>query len=83
MFLQQDISLTRNSGLIGIRMNIMIDRYEDGNWIGRTEFDSPEVDNEVIISGNPGTIKPGMIKEVIITGAEPFDLNAEFVEIGE
>ncbi|MBK9359532.1 MAG: 30S ribosomal protein S12 methylthiotransferase RimO [Bacteroidales bacterium] len=79
MLLQQDISLARNNALIGVRMKVMIDRKEDGNWIGRTEFDSPEVDNEVIITGKAGKLTPGKMVEVMITGAEMYDLRAEFI----
>lgn len=74
MLLQQDISLARNTSLIGSKLKIMVDREEAGTWIGRTEFDSPEVDNEVIISGNIKPLFPGQLIDVIITGAEMYDL---------
>lgn len=76
MLLQQDISLERNSSLIGNRMQVMLDRREGDAWIGRTEFDSPEVDNEVIIRGLSGDFLPGMLVGVKITGAELYDLQA-------
>ncbi|MFH1119202.1 MAG: 30S ribosomal protein S12 methylthiotransferase RimO [Bacteroidota bacterium] len=80
MLLQQDISLAGNTALVGNRMKVMIDKKEDGNWIGRTEFDSPEVDNEVIISGEFSGIEPGMLADVTIIGAGIYDLYAIFSE---
>ena len=49
MELQQDISLEHNRKLIGKNLKVLIDRAENHYFVGRTEFDSPEVDNEVII----------------------------------
>ena len=49
MELQQSISLDLNRQKIGQTFKVMVDRKEGGNFIGRTESDSPEVDNEVII----------------------------------
>lgn len=74
MLLQQEISLERNTSLIGSKMKVMVDREEAGLWIGRTEFDSPEVDNEVIISGNTKPLQAGQLIDVTITGAEMYDL---------
>ncbi|MHC1774222.1 MAG: 30S ribosomal protein S12 methylthiotransferase RimO [Lentimicrobium sp.] len=78
MLIQQDISMDRNIRLIGSQMHVMIDREENGSWIGRTEFDSPEVDNEVIISEFSGRPSPGQLIEVTITGAEMYDLKASY-----
>jgi ribosomal protein S12 methylthiotransferase len=71
---QREISNNLNNNKIGNLLKVIIDRREGDYFIGRTEFDSPEVDNEVIIS--PGTHKmvPGEFVNVHITGAEDFDL---------
>jgi ribosomal protein S12 methylthiotransferase len=78
MLLQQEISLARNTALVGSKVMVMVDKEEDGNWIGRTEFDSPEVDNEVIISEYTKPPAPGQLIEVTITGAELYDLRASY-----
>ena len=59
----------------------MIDRCEGGYWIGRTEFDSPDVDNEVRIEVRDDLhLRIGDLTTVLITGATSFDLDAEVVE---
>lgn len=78
MLLQQEISLARNTAMVGSRIMVMVDKEEGGNWIGRTEFDSPEVDNEVIISEYTKPPLPGQLIEVTITGAELYDLRASY-----
>ena len=55
---------------------MIIDRYEAGVYAGRTAYDSPEVDQEVLINAPQGTLKPGDIIEVVITDAGEFDLTA-------
>jgi len=52
MDIQERISLENNEAKVGHRYRVLIDRYEDDCWIGRTEYDSPEVDDEVIIPDN-------------------------------
>lgn len=79
MLLQQEISTRRNQTLVGTKMKVIVDKAEDGKWIGRTEFDSPEVDNEVLISVLNNPPIPGQMIEVTITGADMYDLFAEFV----
>lgn len=75
MDLQREISLEKNREKIGSTMRVMIDRAEGDYFIGRTEFDSPEVDNEVIIHA-PGAYLPiGAFTDVKITGAEDYDLH--------
>ncbi len=74
MELQERISLEINQKKIGQSMKVLIDRKEGDTFFGRTEHDSPEVDNEVIIA-NPGTlIKPGEFINVEITDTMEFDL---------
>jgi ribosomal protein S12 methylthiotransferase len=69
---QQDISLELNGALMGQTLKVLVDRREGDYWIGRTEFDSPEVDNEVLISGDvPGI---GQFCNVEIYDTAEFDL---------
>ena len=79
MELQQGISLELNQQKIGSVQKILIDRKEGGNFIGRTEFDSPEVDNEVIIDGKENYLRIGDFVNVTITQATEFDLTGEVV----
>lgn len=76
MLLQQDISAKRNTALIGSEIEVIVDRKENGYWSGRSEFDSPEVDNEVLIDDPEGILYPGLIARVKITGADLYDLKA-------
>lgn len=76
MLLQQDISAKRNTALIGSEIEVIVDRKENGYWSGRSEFDSPEVDNEVLIDDPEGKLYPGLIARVKITGADLYDLKA-------
>ncbi|HQQ98081.1 MAG TPA: 30S ribosomal protein S12 methylthiotransferase RimO [Cyclobacteriaceae bacterium] len=73
MELQQGISLELNQARIGKTYQVMIDRKESGNYIGRTEYDSPEVDNEVIIS-TEDYLRVGDFVPVTIRTASEFDL---------
>ncbi len=77
MAIQQEIALEINRKKVGSVMKVVIDREEDEYFIGRTEFDSPEVDGEVLISGKNFT--PGNYYQVKITDAEAFDLYGEIV----
>ncbi len=78
MLIQQEISLARNTAMIGSKIKVMVDRSENGNLIGRSEFDSPEVDNEVIITEFSKAPLPGQLIDVTITGAEMYDLKASY-----
>ena len=77
MNLQHDISMANNELLVGTKQRVLIDRIEGDSYIGRTQFDSPEVDNEVIISLNEGYMRVGDFVDTLITGAEAFDLLAK------
>ena len=79
MMLQQQISFDLNKQKEGLLLKTIIDRKEGGYYIGRTEFDSPEVDNEVLItaSGSPLTI--GEFYMVQVKKADFFDLYGEVV----
>ena len=73
MALQQQISLEKNREKVGTEMKVIIDRKEGEYFIGRTEFDSPEVDNEVLLTSEK-KIKTGQFHDAIIEKADFFDL---------
>ena len=74
MELQEQISLELNEQKIGKVYTVLIDRVESGQFIGRTEFDSPEVDNEVIIDAKEHFLRVGDFAQIKITDATEFDL---------
>jgi ribosomal protein S12 methylthiotransferase len=79
MKLQESISLEKNLSMIGQVLPVLIDRIEDGVAYGRTEFDTPEVDNEVIIQGaadgfDVASLSTGEFYQTEIVDAEAFDL---------
>lgn len=78
MEVQQEISLEKNQKKVGKIFKVMIDKKEAGHYLGRTEFDSVEVDNEVIISGKK-KLAIGEFVNVKITKAYDYDL--EGVEV--
>ena len=77
MELQEQISLELNQQKIGSVFKVLIDRMEGGEFIGRTEFDSPEVDNEVLINAKDHYLRVGDFAEIKITDATEFDLTGE------
>lgn len=79
MDLQQGISLELNQAKIGSVQKVLIDRKEGGEFLGRTEFDSPEVDNEVILDARKNYLRIGDFVKVKITNATEFDLSGEVV----
>ena len=79
MRLQERISLENNAKRIGQKMRVIIDRKEGDFYIGRSEYDSPEVDQELLIS-SPKRLKIGEFYTVRITEADEFDLYAELVK---
>ena len=80
MLLQQQISLEKNQSKVGQSLKVIIDRQENGYYVGRTEFDSPEVDNEVLISENNIKLIIGDFCTVKITKGDFFDLYAELID---
>lgn len=72
MAIQQEISFNLNLEKVGQTFKVLVDRLDNGQFVGRTEFDSPEVDNEVIIKGEGLTV--GEFYQVEITDATEFDL---------
>ena len=79
MEVQQDISYAINSSRVGEVFKVLIDKDEGGILTGRTEYDSPEVDNEVIISNNENSKEVGNFCKVRITGADQFELRGELI----
>lgn len=82
MAAQEEISLSIQESKVGKRMRVVIDREEPEFYVGRTEFDSPEVDPEVLISKNK-PLERGKFYDVVITSALSFELMAEAVADGE
>ena len=80
MSMQQEISLDLNQSRVGKSYSVLIDREEAGYYVGRTQYDSPEVDNEVLIE-NDAELEIGNFYEVRITEAREFDLYGK-VEAG-
>jgi len=79
MELQQGISLELNQQKIGNTYKVLVDRKEGGNFIGRTEYDSPEVDNEVIIESADQYLRIGDFVSVQVNAATEFDLTGTVV----
>lgn len=78
MAVQQDISFEKNQAMIGKIYKVIIDKKEAGRYIGRTEFDSVEVDNEVIVH-SAKKLTPGQFVQVKITKAYDFDIEGEVI----
>lgn len=74
MEIQQEISAGISAGKTGKTLQVIIDRREGDYYIGRTEFDSPEVDPEVLIDAREQALQTGSFYSVKITGADDFDL---------
>jgi len=80
MELQREISLTNNQIEVGKTYKIIVDRFEDQYIVGRTEFDSPEVDQEVLVSKTKGhNVNLGDFIKVKITSCDDYDLIGEIV----
>jgi ribosomal protein S12 methylthiotransferase len=78
MAVQQEISYEKNQEKIGQTFKVLVDKKEAGRFIGRTEFDSVEVDNEVIIQSDR-KLKVGEFVNVKISKAYDFDLEGEVI----
>ncbi|MBQ3844559.1 MAG: 30S ribosomal protein S12 methylthiotransferase RimO [Bacteroidales bacterium] len=79
MDVQQDISLEINSKRLGKTEKVLIDRTEGGYYVGRTQYDSPEVDDEVLISMKDNKLEIGSFVNVKITQADYFDCYGEVI----
>ena len=85
MTLQSGISLEFNRSRIGSEIDVIVDDYTDGVFVCRSEFESPEVDGEILVKADVGEIDPyslvGEFIKVRVTGADEYDLIAEITEI--
>ena len=79
MRLQERISLENNAKRIGQKMRVIIDRKEGDFYIGRSEYDSPEVDQEIIVESFGKRLYRGRFYDVAVTDAEDYDLYAEIL----
>ena len=79
MKLQQKISYNLNQNFLDKKLKVIIDRKEENTFFGRTEFDSPEVDNEIIIKENTKDLKIGNFYNVIVKKALNYDLHCELI----
>jgi ribosomal protein S12 methylthiotransferase len=82
MEVQQEISLEKNQEKIGRVFKVLIDKKEAGRYLGRTEFDSIEVDNEVIVHSDE-KLPIGDFVHVRITKAYDYDIEGEVVVLPE
>ena len=73
MDLQENISMEIQESKVGKTFRVIVDREDSDYYVGRTEFDSPEVDPEVLIA-KTCTLKPGEFYDVKITEALPYEL---------
>ena len=78
MELQRDIARGGNERLVGTTQRVIIDRRDDDLWVGRTQYDSPEVDQEVLIPAVE-TLRPGEFATVRIVSADDYDLQGELI----
>ena len=81
MEIQAQISWELNQQKIGSTCKVIIDRKEGNYFVGRTESDSPDVDNEVLIDATQIYLKTGEFVDVVINDAADFDLYGEVVKI--
>ncbi|CAA9266140.1 MAG: Ribosomal protein S12p Asp88 (E. coli) methylthiotransferase [uncultured Adhaeribacter sp.] len=79
MELQQGISLEMNEARVGQTHKVLFDRKESGYYVGRTQYDSPEVDNEVLVPATSQYVRLGEFGNVQITESTDFDLYGELV----
>jgi len=79
MEIQQEISFAKNEEKIGKTFRILVDRKEGGFFVGRTESDSPEVDNEVLVDATKFYLRTGDFADVRIIDATDYDLFGELI----
>ncbi len=80
MALQEEISLAKNQEKVGKVLKVLFDRMEGDYFVGRTESDSPEVDNEVLVDAKTNFVRIGDFAPIKITHVESFDLFGEVVQ---
>jgi ribosomal protein S12 methylthiotransferase len=79
MALQEDISMRKNQAKIGQSLKVIFDRKEGAYFVGRSEGDSPEVDNEVLVKAADNFVRIGDFATIEIIDAESFDLFGKLV----
>jgi len=80
MAVQQGISEEINSLKVGETFKVLFDRKEGEYFVGRTEFDSPEVDNEVLVDAKENYVRVGDFAQVKITSSSAFDLYGDIIK---
>ncbi len=80
MTIQEGIAAELSESKIGQEFKVIIDRREGEYFIGRTQFDSPEVDPEVLIKASDETVEIGQFYQVRVTDADNFDLYASIIK---
>ncbi|EJX09891.1 ribosomal protein S12 methylthiotransferase RimO [gut metagenome] len=80
MALQQEVSAELSAAKIGQTYRVIIDRLEGEYYVGRTQFDSPEVDPEVLIKADEQPLELGQFYQVEVTDADDFDLYARVIQ---
>ena len=88
MTLQSSISLAYNQSRVGQELKVIVDDFNDGVFVCRSEFESPEVDGEILVKYDPAVLGPvdpysliGEFIKVKVIGADEYDLIAEIIEI--
>ncbi len=76
---QMDISYSFNQSLVGTTQKVLFDRLENDHFVGRTQFDSPEVDNEVWLPVNGNYLRIGDFQKVKISAASHYDLTGDWL----
>lgn len=79
MDVQRQISEAKNANLVGKTLKVLFDRKEGEYFVGRTEFDSPEVDNEVLVLADKNFVRIGDFANILITDSSEFDLFGDVV----
>ena len=77
--LQREISLDFNSSRVGSVERVLVDSIVDGTLVCRSEFESPDVDGEILVKDPSGKLKPGDFADVKITAADEYDLVGELI----
>jgi ribosomal protein S12 methylthiotransferase len=76
---QMDVSHEFNMSLVGKKLKVLFDRLEGEYFVGRTEYDSPEVDNEVLVKAKDNYVRLGDFANVTITEASPYDIYGDII----
>ena len=79
MEIQREISEELNATKVGQTFNVLFDKVEGGYFVGRTEFDSPDVDNEVLVPAEGNYLRLGDYATIRITDSQDYDLFGEIV----